>query len=169
MANSSIEWTEFTWNFVTGCDKVSQGCKFCYAEIMSRRLKAMGSPKYSEGFGLRVHPEAIELPLAWSKPRRIFVNSMSDLFHRDVPEEVIQDGFEVMRRAHWHQFQILTKRSERLLELSPRIDWPENVWMGVSVEDSDNIQRIDHLRLTGARIKFLSLEPLLGPLPDLNL
>ncbi len=169
MANSSIEWTEFTWNFVTGCDKVSQGCKFCYAETFSKRLRAMGTPKYADAFRLRVHEEALELPLKWRKPRRIFVNSMSDLFHHEVPEEIVREGFDVMRRAHWHQFQILTKRSERLLEMSGRLNWPENVWMGVSVEDMENVDRIDHLRLTGANTKFLSLEPLLGPLPDLNL
>lgn len=169
MADSSIEWTDFTWNFVTGCDKVSQGCKHCYAETLSRRLQAMGAPKYSDGFRLSIHEEALHLPLSWRKPRRIFVNSMSDLFHEAVPEEIIQRGLEVMRQAYWHRFQILTKRSERFLELDRRLDWPENVWMGVSVENQDHVDRIEDLRLTGAFIKFLSLEPLLGPLTNLNL
>ena len=166
---SSIEWTETTWNPVTGCTKVSPGCKHCYAERMSRRLKAMGQPKYANGFELTVHPECLDQPLEWKKPRMIFVNSMSDLFHKDVPLSFIQNVFRVMRQASQHTFQVLTKRSRRLLELNPRLDWPDNVWMGVSVENQDYKFRIDHLRKTSAHVKFLSLEPLLGSLPDLDL
>lgn len=166
---SSIEWTEATWNPVTGCTKVSPGCKHCYAERMSKRLKAMGQPKYANGFELTVHPECLDQPLDWKKPRMIFVNSMSDLFHGDVPLSFIQDVFRVMRRASQHTFQVLTKRSQRLLELNPRLGWPDNVWMGVSVENQDYRFRINHLKKTSAHMKFLSLEPLLGPLPDLDL
>ncbi len=167
--HSAIEWTESTWNPLTGCDKVSPGCKFCYAERMAKRLHAMGQPNYANGFKLTLHESALEKPLEWKKPQIIFVNSMSDLFHKDVPVEFIQRTFDVMRRAHWHTFQVLTKRAERLEELSPQIDWPENVWMGVSVETEKYTFRIDHLRRTGAKTKFLSLEPLLGPLPNLDL
>jgi protein gp37 len=169
-ANSAIEWTESTWNPTTGCDLLSPGCDHCYAERMSLRLKAMGNPKYVRGFELTLHESAIDLPLTWKKPQRIFVNSMSDLFHHDVPVDFIQRVFATMSRAHWHEFQILTKRSGRLLALSDEIDWPPNVWMGVSVENIEFKVRIDHLRKTGAAIKFLSVEPLLealGPL-DLN-
>lgn len=167
--NSSIEWTEATWNPVTGCTKVSPGCKFCYAERMARRLQAMGTENYRNGFRLTLQPRMLELPLTWTKPRLIFVNSMSDLFHDRVPLDYIQRVFEVMRKASWHTFQVLTKRSERLAELSPKLDWPSNVWMGVSVENEDYVSRIDDLRLTNAAVKFLSLEPLLGPLPNLKL
>ena len=170
MANrSSIEWTDSTWNPVTGCTKVSPGCKHCYAERMARRLKAMGHPNYVNGFKPTIHEHVLEQPLRWKKPQMIFVNSMSDLFHEDVPSDFIQKIFDVMRQAHWHTFQILTKRSQRLLEMSQRLEWPVNVWMGVSVENDDYVFRIDHLRQTGAHVKFLSLEPLLGPLPDLDL
>lgn len=169
MAYSKIEWTESTWNPLTGCTKISPGCKHCYAERMARRLKAMGQEKYKNGFRLTIHESVLEDPLHWKKPQMIFVNSMSDLFHEDVPVEFIQRAFEVMRQAHWHTFQVLTKRSERLLELDHQIEWPENVWMGVSVETQDYVYRIDHLRQTHARIKFLSIEPLLGPIPDLKL
>jgi len=168
-AKSSIEWTESTWNPLTGCTKVSPGCKHCYAERMAKRLQAMGQPNYANGFRLTLHEEVLELPLRWKKPQMIFVNSMSDLFHKAVPIDFVQRTFDVMRRADWHQFQILTKRSERLLELDPLLQWPENVWMGVSVENAKYVRRIDHLRKTHAQIKFLSLEPLLGPLPDLEL
>jgi len=166
---SPIEWTEATWNPVTGCTKISPGCTHCYAERMARRLKAAGQANYRNGFRLTLQPQMLGRPLGWKKPLRIFVNSMSDLFHRDVPEEYIQRVFDVMRRASWHQFQVLTKRAERLEELSAVVEWPENVWMGVSVETAEYAYRIDHLRATGARVKFLSLEPLLGALPDLNL
>jgi protein gp37 len=136
---------------------------------MSLRLKLMGQPNYKNGFELALHPHALELPLKWRKPQRIFVNSMSDLFHKDVPAEFIQQVFATMRQASWHRFQILTKRSDRLAELSPSIDWPANVWMGVSVESADYTFRIDHLRTTGAKVRFLSIEPLLGPIPKLEL
>jgi len=169
MAQSSIEWTESTWNPLTGCDKVSPGCKFCYAERMAKRLQGMGQPRYKDGFKLALHEDVLDLPLSWKKPQRIFVNSMSDMFHRDVPEWFIHKTFDVMRRASWHQFQVLTKRSNRLLDMSPSISWPENVWMGVSVEQEDYVARIEHLRQTAAAVKFLSLEPLLGRLPELNL
>lgn len=166
---SGIEWTESTWNPVTGCTKVSPGCKHCYAERMAERLHAMGQPNYRNGFELTLQPQMLELPLRWKKPQTIFVNSMSDLFHRDVPLAYIRRVFDVMGRAHWHRFQVLTKRSERLAELSPKLDWASNIWMGVSVENEKYRGRIDDLRSSGAGIKFLSLEPLLGPLPGLNL
>lgn len=166
---SNIEWTEATWNPVTGCDKVSRGCKNCYAERMAERLRAMGQPNYRNGFDLTLQPQMLEHPLQWKKPQTIFVNSMSDLFHKEVPFVYIKRVFSVMRRAYWHRFQVLTKRAERLRELNARIVWSPNVWMGVSVEDADFIDRIDLLRQTNAPVKFLSLEPLLGPLPRLNL
>ena len=167
--NSAIEWTESTWNPLTGCTKISPGCKRCYAERMALRLQAMGQPNYAEGFKLALHESALELPLKWKKPQTIFVNSMSDLFHKDVPLDFILKTFDVMRRCDWHNFQILTKRSERLLELSPILPWRLHIWMGVSVETLRYTSRIDHLRQTGAMVKFLSLEPLLEPLPSLNL
>src|SRR5439155_22247405 len=169
MAKSAIEWTESSWNPLTGCNKISPGCKHCYAERMALRLQAMGQPKYASGFELAIHEDLLEQPLAWRKPQRIFVNSMSDLFHSEVPVEFVLAAFNVMRRAHWHQFHVLTKRSDRLRELDPLIDWPDNVWMGVSVETSRYAFRIDDLRQTSARLKFLSLEPLLGALPNLDL
>lgn len=169
MAQSKIEWTESTWNPLTGCNKISPGCKHCYAERMAKRLQAMGQPNYINGFKLTMHPQALEKPLEWKTPQVIFVNSMSDLFHKEVPLDFIQQVFDVMKRADWHQFQVLTKRSERLLELSPKLDWADNIWMGVSVENADYSFRIDHLRKTGAKIKFLSIEPLLGPVPKMNL
>ena len=168
-SNSQIEWTESTWNPLTGCDKVSPGCKHCYAERMAFRLQAMGMPQYAKGFELAMHEEVLNLPLTWKKPQVIFVNSMSDLFHKEVPASFIQKAFATMRQASWHQFQILTKRAARLEELSPQIDWPGNVWMGVSVEMDLYKDRIDALRKTGAKVKFLSLEPLLGPIPKMNL
>jgi protein gp37 len=168
-AKSAIEWTESTWNPVTGCTKISSGCKHCYAERMAVRLKAMGQPNYVNGFELTIHEHALELPLRWKKPQTIFVNSMSDLFHEDVPTDFILQVFDVMHRARWHKYQILTKRSDRLLELDPYLTWEPNIWMGVSVENKDYIFRIDHLRQTHSLIKFLSLEPLLGPLQRLNL
>ena len=167
--NSGIEWTEATWNPVTGCTKISPGCKHCYAERMALRLQAMGHPNYVNGFRVTLHENMLDIPLRWKKPRLIFVNSMSDLFHEEVPVEFIQRVFAVMREAHWHTFQVLTKRSARLLELDEEIDWPDNVWMGVSVENEHYTFRIEHLRRTHAKVKFLSLEPLLGPLHDLDL
>ncbi len=166
---SSIEWTESTWNPVTGCNKISPGCKHCYAERLAKRLKAMGQPNYKNGFKLTLQPQMLELPLSWKKSQTIFVNSMSDLFHKNVPLEYIQQVFDVMNRAHWHRFQVLTKRSERLAELSSYLNWSPNIWMGVSVESQKYVHRIDDLRMTGATIKFLSLEPLLGSLKNLNL
>jgi protein gp37 len=167
--NSPIEWTDATWNPVTGCSKISPGCKYCYAERMANRLKAMGQKNYRNGFEVTLQPQMLELPLHWKTPRRIFVNSMSDLFHVDVPFSYINDVFDMMRRARWHQFQVLTKRAERIEELSPELKWQPNIWMGVSVENEEYLYRIDHLRKTGAHVKFLSLEPLLGPLPKMRL
>jgi protein gp37 len=167
--NSGIEWTEATWNPLTGCTKISPGCRHCYAERMSLRLQAMGQANYANGFALTLHEHMLEVPLRWRKPRTVFVNSMSDLFHEDVPDEFIRRVFGVMRRASWHRFQVLTKRSGRLAEMAAEIDWPDNVWMGVSVERADYAFRIDDLRRVGARVRFLSLEPLLGPLSDLDL
>jgi protein gp37 len=167
--NSHIEWTEATWNPVTGCDKVSPGCAHCYAERMAKRLQAMGQRNYARGFALTIQPQMLGLPLRWKRSKRIFVNSMSDMFHVDVPLQFIQQAFDVMRRANWHQYQILTKRSARLLELNDSLEWQPHIWMGVSVENARFQHRIDHLRDTGAHVKFLSLEPLLGPLPNLDL
>ncbi len=167
--NSSIEWTQSTWNPLTGCNKVSPGCANCYAERMAKRLHAMGVSQYSDNFKLTLHEKSLELPLSWKKPQIIFVNSMSDLFHKEVPKDFIKKVFNVMNRAHWHTFQVLTKRAERLEEVSPKVNWSKNIWMGVSVETERFTFRIDHLRRTQAFVKFLSLEPLLGPLPKLNL
>lgn len=170
MAKSSdIEWTESTWNPVTGCTKVSPGCKYCYAERMAERLRAMGQANYANAFALTLQPHMLELPLRWKKPQTIFVNSMSDLFHEDVPLPYIHKVFDVMKKAHWHRFQVLTKRSERLAGFSPQLDWARNIWMGVSVEKDKYRFRIDDLRGTAAHLKFLSLEPLLGPLHNLDL
>jgi protein gp37 len=167
--NSAIEWTESTWNPVTGCTKVSPGCAHCYAERMAMRLKAMRQANYANGFTVSLHEHAIELPLRWEKPQTIFVNSMSDLFHEKVPQKFIRRVFNVMQKASWHRFQILTKRSARLAKLAPTLPWPANIWMGVTVENTTCAQRIDALRDVPAVVRFLSLEPLLGPLPDLNL
>jgi protein gp37 len=171
MATSKIEWTEMTWNPVTGCTKISSGCRNCYAEIMSRRLKAMGQEKYQNGFKLTLHPETLNEPYTWKKSKVVFVNSMSDLFHQNVPIDFIQRVFEVMNDNPQHLFQVLTKRAERLRHLNEQehLNWAHNIWIGVSVEDSNNINRIDLLRQTRARVKFLSCEPLIGPLPDMNL
>ena len=169
MKTTSIEWTEATWNPVTGCTKISPGCKHCYAERMARRLQLMGQRNYVNGFKLTLHEHMLEVPLSWKKPQMIFVNSMSDLFHEKVPTAFILKVFETMYRASWHTFQILTKRSDRLHKLDAKIDWPANVWMGVSVESERYSFRIDHLRQTQAAVKFLSIEPLLGPLPSLDL
>ncbi len=169
MAASKIEWTDATWNPVTGCDKISPGCQRCYAERMAKRLQAMGVAKYRNGFAVTLHPDTLAMPLRWRQPRAIFVNSMSDLFHPKVPDEFIAAVFDVMARAHWHRYQILTKRPERLASLNSRLPWPAQVGLGVSVENGKYAHRIDQLRETGAAVKFLSLEPLLGPLPNLNL
>jgi protein gp37 len=169
MATSSIEWTELTWNPTTGCDKISAGCKFCYAEIMSRRLHAMGVEKYKDGFKLRTHDAALAIPYGWRKPAMVFVNSMSDLFHKDVPLEFIQKVFTVMNHCPHLIFQVLTKRSERLEKDWMHLNWTQNIWMGVSVEDERVTHRIDHLRKVPAAVRFLSCEPLIGPLAKLNL
>lgn len=166
---SAIEWTESTWNPLTGCTKISPGCKNCYAERMAHRLRAMGQRNYANGFALTLHESALELPLRWRTPQTIFVNSMSDMFHKNVPREFILRAFHVMQRAHWHNFQVLTKRAARLSEVDSELPWAPNIWMGVSVETEAYAYRIDYLRRTQARTKFLSLEPLLGPLETLNL
>jgi protein gp37 len=166
---SGIEWTESTWNPVTGCTKLSPGCKYCYAERMAERLQAMGQINYRNGFRLTLQPHMLDAPLRWRKPQTIFVNSMSDLFHRDVPVDYILRVFDVMRRADWHRFQILTKRSDRLAEVDSQLRWAPNIWMGVSVESNEYRARIDDLRDSRALLKFLSLEPLLGPLHNLDL
>ena len=169
MSQSSIEWTEITWNPVTGCTKVSAGCKFCYAEVMARRLKAMGVEKYKDGFEVRMHKDALSIPYSWTKSRIVFVNSMSDLFHPDVPLEFIKKVFKVMNETPQHTYQVLTKRAERLFDLHKQLNWTDNIWMGVSVEDGRVVQRIDYLRKINAKTKFLSCEPLIGPLMDMNL
>ena len=169
MAKSKIEWTEMTWNPTTGCDKISPGCKYCYAEIFANRLKAMGNNKYKNGFKFSLQPDALNLPKKWRGRKTVFVNSMSDLFHEKMPFYYLQKVFKVMNECDQHIFQVLTKRSDRLLELSDKLNWTSNIWMGVSVENEDYKFRIDHLRKTHAHIKFLSLEPLIGPLPKLNL
>jgi protein gp37 len=168
-AKSAIEWTGSTWNPVTGCTKISPGCKHCYAERMAKRLRAMGQKNYVNGFDLALHPQVLELPLTWKKPQTIFVNSMSDLFLQDIPTDFIKQVFDVMQKAHWHTFQVLTKRADRLAELSQELPWASNIWMGVSIENSDYAFRADLLRTVGAHVKFLSIEPLLGPLSGLSL
>ena len=152
---------------MTGCSKVSIGCNHCYAEVMAKRLKAMGQKNYSNGFKLTPHPHMLQLPLRWKKPQMIFVNSMSDIFHEDAPVDYIKKIFDVMGQAHWHIFQILTKRSERLMSLADTFKWESNIWMGVTIESIDYMYRADHLRATPAKVKFLSLEPLLSSLPNL--
>ncbi len=166
---SHIEWTNMTWNPVTGCSKVSQGCKFCYAERMAKRLKSMHSPRYKDGFKVTLQHDLVDLPRKWKQPRLVFVNSMSDLFHDDMPLKFIQSVFKTMKECPQHVFQILTKRSKRLSEIASDLEWPENVWMGVSVEDEHVTDRIDDLRLVPACVRFLSLEPLIGPLDNLKL
>ena len=168
-ANSHIEWTEATWNPVTGCTKVSAGCKNCYAERLALRLQAMGNRRYKNGFHITLHEDVVDLPRSWRTSRTIFVNSMSDLFHKDVPLDFIQRVFATMRDCPQHTFQILTKRSDRVLTLASKIGWPPNVWMGVSVEDSRVLSRIDDLRRVPAKIRFLSCEPLIGSLAGIDL
>ena len=169
MAQSSIEWTEMTWNPTTGCTKISAGCKYCYAEVMAKRLHAMGIEKYKDGFELRIHPDALNIPYEWKKPKVVFVNSMSDLFHPDVPLSFIQKVFAVMNDTPQHTYQVLTKRAERLYELHHHLNWTPNIWMGVSVENEKVMDRIDFLRETNAVVKFLSCEPLIGPLAKMKL
>lgn len=165
---TKIEWTECSWNPVTGCTKISEGCQNCYAAKFAKRLKAMGNPRYKNAFDITVHEDLIEAPMHWKTPRTIFVNSMSDLFHEKIPDEIICKIFKVMNTADWHTFQVLTKRSERLLVLSNRLKWTKNIWMGVSVENSDYLYRVDHLRQIGAWIKFVSAEPLLSDLTGID-
>ncbi len=167
--HSAIEWTESTWNPMTGCTKISAGCKNCYAERLAKRLKAMGQINYKKGFHFTQHEHMLNLPLTWKKPQIIFVNSMSDIFHEDADVEFIKKVFKIMAKASWHIFQVLTKRTNRLTELASALPWESNIWMGVTVESNENIFRIDALRHTGAKVKFLSLEPLIGPITDLNL
>lgn len=171
MAQSSIEWTEMTWNPVTGCTKISEGCKNCYAESFTRRLKAMGVKKYADGFNIHIHPESLQEPYTWKKSKVVFVNSMSDLFHEKVPVEFIQEVFKVMKDNPQHVFQVLTKRADVLLYYDKEglLNWSHNIWMGVSVENDWNKKRIDLLSQTGARTKFLSCEPLIGPIGEMNL
>lgn len=166
---SSIEWTEMTWNPVTGCTKISQGCKHCYAERMAKRLHAMGSPRYTNGFRVTLHEDLIDVPRRWKQPRVVFVNSMSDLFQDDVPLEFIANVFKTMEECPQHTFQILTKRSGRLRRLASRLSWPSNVWMGVSVEDARVMHRVADLAAVPAQVRFLSCEPLIGPLENLDL
>ena len=169
MALSGIEWTEMTWNPTTGCTKISAGCKFCYAEVMSRRLKAMGIDKYKDGFKLRTHEDSLLTPYSWKSPKIVFVNSMSDMFHKDVPLAFIKKVFHTMNNCPQHTFQVLTKRSDILLKHHKELTWTHNIWMGVSVEDERVMYRIDDLRETNAKTKFLSCEPLIGPLFKMNL
>ncbi|WP_316812901.1 phage Gp37/Gp68 family protein [Pedobacter heparinus] len=169
MAQSNIEWTELTWNPVTGCNKISPGCKNCYAEVMTRRLKSMGVEKYSEGFKIRIHPDTLTTPFSWKKPKVVFVNSMSDLFHPEVPLDYIKAVFAVMNQTPQHIYQVLTKRSERLLQVAAELNWTENIWMGVSVENEKYSYRIDELSRTPAKTKFLSIEPLIGAVKTVNL
>ncbi|WP_421902208.1 DUF5131 family protein [Maridesulfovibrio sp.] len=169
MAITKIEWTEASWNPMTGCTKISAGCKHCYAERMAMRLQAMNSENYSNGFKLTTHQHALTKPFEWKKPQMIFVNSMSDIFHEEAPFEFIKKIFGTMHMANWHTYQLLTKRSGRLKELAPRLSWANNIWMGVTVESADYKHRIDNLKSTSAKTKFLSLEPLLGPIGKLDL
>jgi protein gp37 len=166
---SRIEWTDATWNPVTGCTKISPGCKFCYAERMAGRLHAMGQHRYRNNFQSTLQPGVLDAPLRWSSPRSVFVNSMSDLFHEDVPDDYIHRVFETIERADRHVFQVLTKRSDRLLQLAADLSWPENLWMGVSVENARYVQRVRDLKRVRAAVRFVSVEPLLGPIPRLPL
>jgi len=169
MANSTIEWTQMTWNPTTGCTKVSAGCKNCYAETFSRRLKAMGQEKYSNGFELSLHPDTLNFPFTWKKSKLVFVNSMSDLFHEDIPDEFIKEVFRVMNKNQQHIFQVLTKRAERLSLIQKQLEWSKNIWLGVSVEDNITLNRIPFLKETGAKRKFISFEPLLESLNSIDL
>jgi protein gp37 len=166
---SAIEWTEASWNPATGCAKVSPGCAHCYAETFAERFRGVSGHPYEQGFDLKLWPERLDLPLRWRRPRMIFVNSMSDLFHEDIPEAFIRDVFAVMGEAHWHTFQILTKRHDRLASLAPHLDWHPNVWMGVTIENRRFVHRADCLREVNAAVRFISAEPLLGPLEGLDL
>ena len=167
--DSKIEWTDATWNPVRGCNKISPGCKYCYAEVFAERFRGVPGHAYEQGFDLRLVPERLEEPLKWKRPKMIFVNSMSDLFHEKVPTEYIQEVFETMVKAHWHIFQVLTKRSERLLDICSELEWPHNVWMGVSVESNKYVYRSQELSKVPAAVRFLSVEPLLEMIPNLPL
>ena len=169
MARTKIEWTESTWNPVTGCTKVSDGCANCYAYTMANRLQKMGNYKYRNGFRLTLHEECLSEPLSWKKPSLIFVNSMSDLFHEEIPAEFVKAVFSVMNKANWHTFQVLTKRAERLSELASELVWTDNIWQGVTVENEKNKFRIDYLRRIPASVKFISFEPLIGDVGQVNL
>lgn len=169
MAQSSIEWTEMTWNPVTGCTKISAGCKFCYAEVMAKRLQAMGVEKYKDGFKVTLQPDALQIPYSWKKPKVVFVNSMSDLFHPEVPLSYIQQVFEVMNNTPQHIYQVLTKRADLLSLYDKELNWTNNIWMGVSIENTKVLERIEYLKTTRAKTKFLSCEPLLSALPNLRL
>ncbi len=166
---SAIEWTQATWNPVTGCSKVSPGCAHCYAETFAKRWRGIAGHPYEQGFDLRLWPERLDQPLRWRRPRTIFVNSMSDLFHEDIPDGFVEDIFAVMRAADWHVFQVLTKRQDRLVDLADRLDWPPNVWLGVTIENRRFVHRADRLRSVPAAVRFISAEPLLGPLEGLDL
>ncbi len=168
-AKSSIEWTDSTWNPVTGCTKISPGCANCYAERMAKRLQAMGQPNYVNGFQVTTHAHMLDKPPEWRHAQVIFVNSMSDLFHGDVPDAFVRDVFRVMGQADWHLFQVLTKRSERLAAMAASLPWPEHIWAGVSVENQDYLWRMDHLRAVPAAVRFASIEPLIGPVENLDL
>ena len=165
--NSKIEWTNATWNPVTGCTKISDGCKNCYAERMAKRLQAMGKPQYRNGFELAIHPSALDIPLRWRKPRTVFVNSMSDLFHEDVPRDFIKAVFRTMNDCPQHNFQILTKRPHVAVECANELPWTENIWMGTTIENANVTHRAALLRRIPAAVRFLSVEPLLGPIPRL--
>ncbi len=169
MASSAIEWTEMTWNPSTGCNKLSAGCKFCYAETMTKRLKAMGIQKYSDGFKVKVHPDELLKPFTWKKPKIVFVNSMSDMFHEEIPIEFIKEVFNVMNQNLHHTFQVLTKRPERALEFNSELDWTPNIWLGTSVENQEVTGRVEFLEKTGAAVKFLSIEPLIGPITKIDI
>ena len=166
---TSIEWTDSTWNPVTGCHKISPGCKNCYAARLAPRLKAMGNPRYANGFEVTLHHDLVELPTKWAKPRKVFVNSMSDLFHAEVPLGFIQAVFSTIVAAEQHTFQVLTKRPEQALELADQLPWPSNLWMGTSVENADYLHRVDTLRRIPAKTRFLSLEPLIGAIANIDL
>jgi protein gp37 len=169
MNKTKIEWAKSTWNPITGCTKISSGCKNCYAERMAFRLKAMGQANYVNGFDVTTHENMLERPLHWRKPLMIFVNSMSDIFHEAIPFGFIEKVFNVMNRAYWHQFQVLTKRADNISKYNGSLNWSDNIWMGVTVEENKFKFRIDHLRNSNAKVKFLSLEPLIGPITDLDL
>ncbi|TDF94709.1 DUF5131 family protein [Paenibacillus piri] len=169
MSETKIEWTDMTWNPTTGCSKVSEGCKNCYAERMAKRLKAMGNPRYLRGFEPQEHYDALSIPYTWKKPKRVFVNSMSDLFHDEISDEFIAQVFDVMNKTPLHTYQILTKRPQRAVQMADCLNWSDNIWMGTSVENSRVVGRIDELREVPARVRFLSCEPLIGALEAMNL